>query len=156
MGTVVLVMSGLITACQPGDPPSDPPGAEPIDRPGATSSQTPVPPPSAPSPPGSLSPAPADTEYTLTTNSADGQRESVTLRCQPSVQGSHPNAEAACAQLTVAGGDPARITELEGKPCTREFLPVTAVVTAEGRQIYSREFSNPCLMHVATRNLFDF
>lgn len=151
VGTTVLLVSGLLAACQPGGPPASDQTSSPRPAPGQPSDGA------SPTPPTTDTGAvPADAGFTLTVTPVDGGPKTVTLRCHPSVQGDHPKAESACGDLAAAGGDPARITEVEGAPCTREYLPVTVTVSTDGRQTYAREFSNRCVMLVATRNLFDF
>lgn len=74
----------------------------------------------------------------------------VTLTCAPRAQGTHPAADAACAELAVVQG---RIAELAGGPsnraCTRQWDPV--VVTAHGvwqgkRIAFDAMYGNTCEM----------
>lgn len=82
----------------------------------------------------------------------------VTLVCAPAPGGTHPDPDAACAELQ------AYAPELDGlaepRPdaaCTREWSPVT--VTAEGvwqgrRMSYSYTYANPCALWNSTGTVF--
>ncbi|MFF5975584.1 subtilase-type protease inhibitor [Streptomyces sp. NPDC012769] len=72
----------------------------------------------------------------------------VTLTCAPTPGGTHPDPEAACAELAAADGDFDRLTVLPAdRPCTREWDPVT--VTGDGvwqgqRVSWEATYGNPC------------
>ncbi|MEU2659678.1 SSI family serine proteinase inhibitor [Streptomyces sp. NPDC007325] len=78
----------------------------------------------------------------------------VTLTCLPFPAGSHPAPEAACAELASVGGDFTSLTGLrDGRPCTREWNPVT--LTGEGvwqgrRVAWSATYGNPCELRART------
>ncbi len=81
----------------------------------------------------------------------------VLLHCDPP-GGSHPAAEAACADLAAAGGD---FDALPGDPhrCTKEYDPVTATATGtyNGRPVaWHRTFPNACVMDGITGPVFRF
>ncbi len=86
--------------------------------------------------------------FTLSMTSATGGETlaKASLTCEPA-GGSHPNPEAACAQLSRVDGRIEDIPEDPG-PCTKDFKPV--IVSASGswrgeERRYEREFSNPCV-----------
>lgn len=99
------------------------------------------------------SPAAASGSLTLSLVSlTTGSTKTVTLTCAPT-GGTHPRAEAACADLTAAGGDIARIPPMAGVGCLAVYLPVEARATGNwnGWFIqYSRTFSNGCVANVST------
>ncbi|MFI6800948.1 SSI family serine proteinase inhibitor [Streptosporangium canum] len=82
---------------------------------------------------------------------------SVQLGCAP-LSGTHPDAGGACAVLTPAQGDPARIAP-SWTVCAQVQDPVRATATGiwNGRYIqFERTYSNPCAMHRATGTVFSF
>lgn len=82
---------------------------------------------------------------------------SVQLGCAP-VSGTHPDAGGACAVLTPAQGDPARITP-SWTVCAQVQDPVRATATGiwNGRYIqFEYTYSNPCAMRRATGPVFSF
>ncbi|MBF6175933.1 subtilase-type protease inhibitor [Nocardia blacklockiae] len=91
-----------------------------------------------------LSVAPGD-------QSAPPQR-TVTLDCQPA-GGTHPDPQAACAQLTERGGDlDAVAAGDEHRMCTMIWDPVTVRVTGtwESRPVdYQHTFANTCALEGA-------
>ncbi|CAM5300946.1 subtilase-type protease inhibitor [Streptomyces narbonensis] len=78
----------------------------------------------------------------------------VTLSCAPTASGTHPDPEAACAELASADGDFASLTDLrEDRPCTREWNPVTVTGDGvwEGRRVsWSATYGNPCELRART------
>lgn len=98
--------------------------------------------------------------FTLSITSAtSGERiASASLTCPPG-GGSHPNPDAACEQLSQAGGRIEAVPDDPG-PCTTEFDPV--IVAASGSwngqpRHYKQEFSNRCVAVRATGGvIFDF
>ncbi|MFF3837380.1 SSI family serine proteinase inhibitor [Streptomyces sp. NPDC001930] len=78
----------------------------------------------------------------------------VTLSCAPTPSGSHPAPEAACAELAAADGDFTSLTVLrEGRPCTREWNPVTITGGGvwQGRRVtWSATYGNPCELRART------
>ncbi|MGR8006975.1 subtilase-type protease inhibitor [Streptomyces hypolithicus] len=74
----------------------------------------------------------------------------VTLSCAPRPAGTHPSAEAACAELGATGGEfSALVDGTKRRTCTRQWDPV--VITAEGvwqgkRVSWSATFGNACEM----------
>jgi hypothetical protein len=78
----------------------------------------------------------------------------VTLTCAPVPSGSHPAPEAACRELDSAGGDFTNLTGLrEGRPCTREWNPVTLTGDGvwQGRRVtWSATYGNPCELRART------
>jgi Subtilisin inhibitor-like len=81
----------------------------------------------------------------------------VELRCDPP-GGSHPDPQAACADLTRAGGDFSRLSS-GSVACTMELREVTAVAVGTWDGVTTRwheKFSNPCVMRSRTASLFDF
>ncbi|MET9952990.1 SSI family serine proteinase inhibitor [Streptomyces sp. NPDC006339] len=78
----------------------------------------------------------------------------VTLTCSPTPGGTHPDPEAACAELAAADGDFGRLTVLPAdRPCTREWDPVT--VTGDGvwqgrRVSWQATYGNPCELRART------
>ncbi|GAA5041136.1 hypothetical protein HNP84_002421 [Thermocatellispora tengchongensis] len=82
----------------------------------------------------------------------------VVLSCAPFSPG-HPNAVAACAELSRSGGLPGAMRTHSGLVCTHEYNPVTASAsgTWDGRYIrYQHTFSNMCRMHAATGAVYRF
>ncbi|MEU0405195.1 SSI family serine proteinase inhibitor [Streptomyces sp. NPDC006197] len=78
----------------------------------------------------------------------------VTLTCAPVPSGSHPAPEAACGELASVDGDFTSLTGLrEGRPCTREWNPVT--ITGDGvwqgrRVTWSATYGNACELRART------
>ncbi|MFE5915178.1 subtilase-type protease inhibitor [Streptomyces wedmorensis] len=78
----------------------------------------------------------------------------VTLSCAPVPGGTHPSPESACAELAATGGDLGALTVLAGgRPCTREWAPVT--VTGDGvwqgrRVSWSETYGNACELRART------
>ncbi|WP_327351262.1 subtilase-type protease inhibitor [Streptomyces sp. NBC_01304] len=77
----------------------------------------------------------------------------VTLTCAPRAGGTHPAAEAACAELTLAEG---QFDDLAAPAphalCTKEWNPVhlTADGVWQGRRVaWTTTFANPCEMRAA-------
>ncbi|GGQ52118.1 SSI family serine proteinase inhibitor [Couchioplanes azureus] len=90
-------------------------------------------------------------ELTLSYMADAGFAAAVVLRCNPT-GGAHPKKGRACAALARAGGDPARIRPVPGV-CTMEYAPITAEITGrwKGAKVdWTRQFGNPCEMHLAT------
>ena len=90
--------------------------------------------------------------FELTIASPNGEvRASATLTCGPA-GGTHPDPQAACAQLIDADGRIEKIPEKEGI-CTQQFEPV--VLRAHGTwngepREFEAEFGNPCFGILAT------
>ncbi|MFF2848023.1 subtilase-type protease inhibitor [Streptomyces sp. NPDC058001] len=83
----------------------------------------------------------------------------VTLSCAPTAIGTHPAAERACAELTLAAGDFDALPAAGPGPCTRQYDPV--VVTVEGvwrghRVTYERTFGNECVKNAQESAFFTF
>jgi hypothetical protein len=96
-----------------------------------------------------------DTRVTVTVRPAKGPVKSAWLTCLPA-GGSHRRAQAACAALEAAGGDPSAIPPADTM-CTTEFAPVTAKAKGrwQGRSVrYRKTFSNACQMRLETDALF--
>ncbi|MFB6840146.1 subtilase-type protease inhibitor [Streptomyces sp. NPDC056361] len=78
----------------------------------------------------------------------------VTLSCAPTAGGTHPSPASACAELAATGGDLGALARLaEGRPCTREWAPVT--VTGDGvwqgrRVSWSATYGNTCQLRART------
>ncbi|MDQ8707150.1 subtilase-type protease inhibitor [Streptomyces sp. LHD-70] len=76
---------------------------------------------------------------------------SATLTCSPRPSGTHPDAQAACAELKAVDGrfsDLARPTT--NAMCTKQWAPVTVFATGvwEGRRVgWSATFANGCTLH---------
>lgn len=80
------------------------------------------------------------------------------LTCHPT-GGSHPQAEAACAALDAAGGDPDRVAPKVGVFCYQLSQPVTASVTGAWAGLpvrWQQTFGNICELHTRTGVLFRF
>ncbi|WP_216216220.1 SSI family serine proteinase inhibitor [Amycolatopsis aidingensis] len=99
----------------------------------------------------------AGSEFTLTTETADGERSSVTLECQPS-GGTHPEPALACRSLALVWGD---FESLDDHPtrqvCTLELAPVQAEAHGHWRGepvAFSTTYSNPCVAHAMSRGVF--
>ncbi|MFE7513525.1 subtilase-type protease inhibitor [Streptomyces sp. NPDC057540] len=81
----------------------------------------------------------------------------VTLSCAPTPGGTHPGAASACAELAATGGDLGALTVRSGgRPCTREWAPVT--VTGDGvwqgrRVSWSETYANACVQHARTASV---
>ncbi|MER7759778.1 subtilase-type protease inhibitor [Streptomyces sp. NPDC097619] len=84
----------------------------------------------------------------------------VTLSCAPTPGGTHPDPQAACAELLATGAGLDTITAQGSEaPCTREWDPVT--VTADGvwqgrRLAYSHTFGNRCTHANGSGSVFSF
>jgi hypothetical protein len=84
----------------------------------------------------------------------------VTLGCTPTATGTHPDPEAACAELRAADGRFDAVTTRDsGVMCTKEWEPVT--VTADGvwngkRVSYSHTFGNACVQGSSSGTVFAF
>jgi hypothetical protein len=118
-------------------------------------------------------PAAASTPHSLYAPSAlvltAGQGESattatveraVTLTCNPTTGGTHPDAEAACADLERAHGQPAlTLNDDSDRACPMIYAPVTLTADGvwEGRRVsYERTFPNSCVADSRVTTLFDF
>jgi hypothetical protein len=93
---------------------------------------------------------------TLTVQPSVGATSTVLLHCGPA-GGSHPSPQAACDEITLAGGDFDRLPDKEGTSCTMEHQPVT--VSAVGRWkcanvSWTRTYGNACQLHVDTGSVF--
>ncbi|MFJ2030909.1 SSI family serine proteinase inhibitor [Streptosporangium sp. NPDC087985] len=117
----------------------------------------PIPPLPYPGPIGQ----PAVQELLLTVTRTVGPQSgtrSVRLGCSPP-RGTHPRAFEACAELTPAQGNPAAVAPIIGVFCSQLYEPVRATANGvwNGRYIrFDRTYSNPCMMHNATRDVFSF
>ncbi len=83
----------------------------------------------------------------------------VTLTCAPEASGTHPAAEAACAELRGAGGDFDALRADSGVFCTREYAPVVVTVDGvwQGRHVsYERTFANECVKNAGSDSVFTF
>ena len=84
----------------------------------------------------------------------------VTLTCNPTADGTHPDAEAACADLERAHGQPAlTLNDDSERACPQIYAPVTLTVDGvwEGRRVsYERTFPNGCVAGSRVTSLFDF
>jgi hypothetical protein len=84
----------------------------------------------------------------------------VTLTCNPTAGGSHPDAEAACADLERAHGQPAlTLNDDSDRVCPQIYAPVTLTADGvwEGRRVsYERTFPNSCVADSRVTNLFNF
>ncbi|MFI2372661.1 subtilase-type protease inhibitor [Streptomyces sp. NPDC018833] len=84
----------------------------------------------------------------------------VTLGCAPTASGTHPDPEAACAELRAAEARFEAITTADGGVmCTRQWDPVT--VTADGvwdgkRVSFTHTFGNACLKDGSDGVVFGF
>ncbi|MFZ3495549.1 subtilase-type protease inhibitor [Streptomyces sp. 5.8] len=82
----------------------------------------------------------------------------VTLVCAPRPGGTHPDPDAACAELQAHAPDLDALAEPRpDAACTREWSPLT--VTAEGvwqgrRMSYSYTYANPCALWNSTGTVF--
>jgi hypothetical protein len=118
-------------------------------------------------------PAAASTPHSLYAPSAlvltTGQGESattatveraVTLTCNPTADGTHPDAEAACADLERAHGQPGlTLNDDSDRFCPQIYAPVTLTADGvwEGRRVsYERTFPNSCVADSRVTTLFDF
>jgi FlaG/FlaF family flagellin (archaellin) len=93
----------------------------------------------------------------ITVKAADAAPRTATLTCAP-VGGTHTSAAEACAVLTAAGGNPARITPADVM-CTMEYAPVKVKVLGRwnGKTVrYSETFSNNCRTSAEGGALFQF
>ncbi|MET8845881.1 SSI family serine proteinase inhibitor [Amycolatopsis sp. NPDC004625] len=95
---------------------------------------------------GCLAPAhPPASTLQLTTHDTANRVSSVLLTCEPT-GGTHPKRDKACAVLSDAGGDFARITARH-QMCTLIYAPVdvTAIGTWHGKPVsYTTTFPNRC------------
>ncbi|MFJ2577993.1 SSI family serine proteinase inhibitor [Kitasatospora aureofaciens] len=86
-------------------------------------------------------------------------RDSATLHCpDDGTRPGHPHAEQACADLTAADGDVARITHQNGV-CPMVYSAVTAKAYGvwNGQRVeYAKTFANDCVMRSETGAVFDF
>lgn len=82
----------------------------------------------------------------------------VTLVCAPRPGGTHPDPDAACAELQAYAPELDALAEPRpDAACTREWSPLT--VTAEGvwqgrRMNYSYTYANPCALSNSTGTVF--
>jgi hypothetical protein len=96
----------------------------------------------------------------LTLTPADGGASgarSVTLRCGPT-GGTHPRAEAACAELSRSNGMIGHAPD-PGAACTMIYAPVVATARGhwDGRPVRFRaEYANRCIMAAQTGTVFRF
>jgi hypothetical protein len=96
-------------------------------------------------------------KLTVSYSAETGPAKSVKLACDPP-GGSHPNAAAACAVLTAAGGDPSAI-EPAHHACFLVYAPVTAAVKGiwHGRAVgWQSTYGNSCEMKRALGVLMAF
>lgn len=73
----------------------------------------------------------------------------VTLNCAPAPGGTHPSADAACRELTSVEGEFAMLAGSSGRPCTRQWDPVTITATGvwQGKRVdWSATYGNACEM----------
>jgi hypothetical protein len=83
----------------------------------------------------------------------------VTLTCAPTASGTHPAADAACAELRAAGGDPELLAGPGHAVCTRQYDPVVVTVDGvwQGRRVaFAHTFANECVKNAAESSLFAF
>ncbi|MFI7870064.1 protease inhibitor [Streptomyces salinarius] len=83
----------------------------------------------------------------------------VTLTCAPTASGTHPAADAACAELRAAHGDPSALAADDAVMCTREYAPVVVTVDGvwQGRRLsYERTFANECVKNAGSASVFTF
>ncbi|GAA2907376.1 hypothetical protein Acy02nite_11770 [Actinoplanes cyaneus] len=88
---------------------------------------------------------------------AGGGAAAVRLTCDPD-GGGHPKPSQACAALSRAGADPARLTPAD-RYCFLLYKPVTAQLSGmwRGRSVtWAHTYGNSCEMNRATGVLFDF
>jgi hypothetical protein len=96
---------------------------------------------------------------TLALDHPDGPEREVVLTCEPS-GGSHPEAEAACADLqTSLAAIVGRAPMAPGVVCTMEYDPRT--VSAAGhwhRRLirHTATYGNPCVLRASTGVVFEF
>ena len=86
-----------------------------------------------------------------------GFARAVKLECDPA-GGGHPQPAEACAELTVAGGDPDKIEPGHGA-CMMIYAPITAEITGNwhGTAIdWRHTYGNSCEMNRALGVLFAF
>ncbi|HWE90515.1 MAG TPA: SSI family serine proteinase inhibitor [Pseudonocardiaceae bacterium] len=106
-----------------------------------------------PHPPGRAS------VLSLTVSSTFAAPKTHLLACDP-VGGDHPNAKAACDQITTARGDFDRLPgDARGYMCPMIEMPVTAVAagTWAGAPVHwTHTYPNACWMRKATGAVFDF
>ena len=93
----------------------------------------------------------------LTIAAGIGITADTVLTCAPA-GGNHPHAAVACVELAAVAADLDRLP-VKQLVCPMVYRPVTA--SAEGRWhgrgvIWSRTFSNPCIMQAATGAVFQF
>lgn len=87
-------------------------------------------------------------------------QRAVLLRCRPTAGGDHPDAQAACTELTLAGGNfEALLASDPNRICPKIWDPV--VVTADGvwqgqRVSYSHTYANSCIKAGGTGAVFGF
>lgn len=88
-----------------------------------------------------------------------GPQRALVLRCDPA-KGPHGQAPRACDDIAAAQGD---FTRLPGDPsvgfCTLDLRPVVAVArgTWRGKRVdFREEYSNRCVLRIATGPVFDF
>ncbi|GGR48892.1 protease [Actinoplanes ianthinogenes] len=101
---------------------------------------------------------PATGSRLVLTYTADaGYATAVKLTCDPA-GGGHPKPAQACAALTRAGADPARLRPAD-RYCFLLYRPITARLagTWRGRSVtWAHTYGNSCEMNRATGVLFDF
>ncbi len=99
----------------------------------------------------------AGSRLTLTRVAEAGGAAAVELTCNPD-GGGHPDPGQACAQLSRAGANPARIKPAD-RYCFLLYKPVTAQLSGvwRGRTVkWAHTYGNSCELNRATGVLFDF
>ncbi|AWI29666.1 protease inhibitor protein [Streptomyces sp. ICN441] len=73
----------------------------------------------------------------------------VTLNCAPAPSGTHPSPRAACRELNTVDGEFAMLNGTSGRPCTRQWDPVTITAAGvwQGKRVdWSATYGNSCEM----------
>jgi subtilisin inhibitor-like len=92
----------------------------------------------------------------LLTSATNGSVRFANLTCDPS-GGSHPQADAACADLAAARGDFGKLPGDGGRACPDVYAPVTAAAFGVWRGTpvtYGARYGNACEMSVTTGPVF--
>ncbi|MFC9895024.1 SSI family serine proteinase inhibitor [Nocardia sp. NPDC127579] len=84
---------------------------------------------------------------------------SATLACKPTEGNTHPKAAEACAEMAVANGDIANLTQNAEAQCTDQAQKVVLLVTGtwNGADVhFEKEFANWCAMENAAKDVYRF
>lgn len=97
-------------------------------------------------------------QLTLSVTDETGFTYSTDLQCMPE-GGDHSDQWMACHRLKEAKGDFSKLKESEEAQCTRDHKPVVLAASGywRGQDVeWEKEFSNECVAHQKTSQIFDF